>query len=129
MRIGLLVVAATTGEFESGFDLATGRGQTREHILLSRGLGVSQLIVAVNKLDAADPPWNEGRFKEIEAQIIPFLISCGFNSKRIRFVPLSGLTGENVMSRGEDAALSRWYEGLTLYDAINGFFPAQRSIG
>lgn len=44
----LLVVDAATGEFEAGFDRG---GQTREHILLVRSLGVSQLIVAVNKLD------------------------------------------------------------------------------
>lgn len=44
----LLVVDSTTGEFESGFQRG---GQTREHLLLVRSLGVSQVIVAVNKLD------------------------------------------------------------------------------
>lgn len=44
----LLVVDATTGEFESGFQKG---GQTREHLLLVRSLGVAQVIVAVNKLD------------------------------------------------------------------------------
>jgi len=44
----LLVVDATTGEFEAGFDKG---GQTREHLLLVRSLGVQQLVVAVNKLD------------------------------------------------------------------------------
>jgi elongation factor 1 alpha-like protein len=44
----LLVVDASTGEFEAGFER---NGQTREHILLVRSLGVSQVIVAVNKLD------------------------------------------------------------------------------
>jgi translation elongation factor EF-1alpha len=44
----LLVVDATTGEFEAGFDRG---GQTREHLVLVRSLGVSQVIVAVNKLD------------------------------------------------------------------------------
>lgn len=44
----LLVVDANTGEFEAGFDRG---GQTREHLLLVRSLGVSQVIVAVNKLD------------------------------------------------------------------------------
>lgn len=44
----LLVVDAATGEFEAGFDRG---GQTREHLLLVRSLGVSQVVVAVNKLD------------------------------------------------------------------------------
>lgn len=44
----LLVVDATTGEFEAGFERG---GQTREHLLLVRSLGVSQVVVAVNKLD------------------------------------------------------------------------------
>ena len=44
----LLVVDATVGEFEAGFNRG---GQTREHLLLVRSLGVSQVIVAVNKLD------------------------------------------------------------------------------
>ena len=44
----LLVVDATTGEFEAGFERG---GQTREHLILVRSLGVSQVVVAVNKLD------------------------------------------------------------------------------
>jgi elongation factor 1 alpha-like protein len=44
----LLVVDAAVGEFEAGFDRG---GQTREHLLLVRSLGVSQVVVAVNKLD------------------------------------------------------------------------------
>ena len=46
--MAILVVAASTGEFEAGFDAG---GQTREHALLARSLGVTQIIVAVNKLD------------------------------------------------------------------------------
>lgn len=44
----LLVVDASTGEFEAGFEKG---GQSREHLLLVRSLGVSQVIVAINKLD------------------------------------------------------------------------------
>lgn len=44
----MLVVDASTGEFESGFGLG---GQTREHALLVRSLGVQQLVVVINKLD------------------------------------------------------------------------------
>ena len=44
----LLVVDSATGEFEAGFERG---GQTREHIVLVRSLGVGQVVVAVNKLD------------------------------------------------------------------------------
>lgn len=44
----LLVVDASNGEFEAGFQRG---GQTREHLVLARSLGVAQVIVAVNKLD------------------------------------------------------------------------------
>lgn len=46
--MALLVVDAAVGEFEAGFDSG---GQTREHAILVRSLGVRQLTVAVNKMD------------------------------------------------------------------------------
>jgi len=129
--VGLLVVAATTGEFESGFDQ---RGQTREHILLSRGLGVSQLLVAVNKLDAAETPWDEHRFNHIKQTLEPFLVNCGYKAERIRFVPVSGLTGENVLYQKE-AALRAWYNDInfikgapTLMEALDLFQSPKRSL-
>jgi sulfate adenylyltransferase subunit 1 (EFTu-like GTPase family) len=44
----LLVVDSSTGEFEAGFDRG---GQTREHVVLVRSLGVTQIVAAINKLD------------------------------------------------------------------------------
>jgi len=43
-----LVVDSSIGEFEAGFQAG---GQTREHALLIRSLGVGQLVIAINKLD------------------------------------------------------------------------------
>jgi elongation factor 1 alpha-like protein len=107
-------------------------GQTREHVILARGLGVSQLIVAVNKLDAAEPPWSQARFDEIRSRLLPFLKTSGFAPKRIRFVPISGLNGinikENTMNKADDS-LFKWYKGPTLIDAIDNFVPAKRNIG
>ena len=41
---GILVVSAKRGEFEAGFDRD---GQTREHILLAKSLGIYKLVIAV----------------------------------------------------------------------------------
>ena len=58
------MVGSSTGEFESGFEAG---GQTREHALLVRSLGVTQLIVAVNKLDNVSDSY---------FLFVLFLISC-----------------------------------------------------
>lgn len=156
---GILVVAATTGEFEAGFAKGGGGGggnytatsgdedggggtaaccgQTREHVLLSRGLGVTQFIVAVNKLDAADPAWSEQRFEEIKSSMTSFLKEVGYREKNITVVPVSGLTGVNVhlkegkISQDEDdgwMALRKWYKGPTLVEAMDSFNPAKREF-
>ena len=52
----VLIVAASTGEFESGI---SKNGQTREHALLAYTLGVKQMIVAVNKMDNTEPAYSQ----------------------------------------------------------------------
>ena len=71
--MAILVVDATRGEFEMGFDSG---GQMREHALLVRSLGVTQLAVAINKLDTVG--WSEGRFAEIVGKLGQFLKQAGF---------------------------------------------------
>lgn len=46
--IGILVISTRRGEFEAGFQRG---GQTREHTILAKTLGISKFIVAVNKMD------------------------------------------------------------------------------
>lgn len=58
----LLVVDASTGAFESGFNEG---GQTREHALLVRSFGVQQLVVAVNKLDAVTQHLSNESYKRV----------------------------------------------------------------
>ena len=77
--VGILVVAAGVGEFEAGWEEG---GQTREHILLARGLGVNQLIVAVNKMDYSGEMWDEERFLSIRSTLLPFIVKAGFKEKR-----------------------------------------------
>lgn len=46
--IGVLIISARKGEFETGFEKG---GQTSEHAILAKTLGVDKLIIAVNKMD------------------------------------------------------------------------------
>jgi signal recognition particle receptor subunit beta len=48
----VLIIDSTPGGFEAGI---SKDGQTREHALLAYTLGVKQMIVALNKMDATEP--------------------------------------------------------------------------
>ncbi len=62
--IAVLIISAKSGEFEAGF---VREGQTREHALLAKSLGVTSIIVAVTKMSTVD--WNESRFNEIKEKV------------------------------------------------------------
>lgn len=106
----VLVIDSSTGKFESGL-----KGQTKEHALLVRSMGVQKIVVAVNKMDSVQ--WSEGRFEEIEQQVSSFLIAAGFQAKNIAFVPCSGIQGDNITKRSEDPNAS-WYTGRSLIDEL-----------
>jgi len=104
--VGVLVISARKGEFETGFDRG---GQTREHAMLAKTLGVSYLIVVVNKMDEPTVEWKKERFDECVNKIRPFLKSCGFTIKReVKFIPISGLSGANVKDEVDPAVCSWW---------------------
>ena len=106
----LLVIDADTGNFESGL-----KGQTKEHVLLVRSMGVQRVVVAINKLDAID--WSEERFTEIQQQTSAFLTATGFAPKNISFVPCSGLTGDNIVRKSSNPAAA-WYDGPPLLSIL-----------
>lgn len=116
----VLVIDASTGNFESGL-----KGQTREHALLVRSLGVTRVVVAVNKLDTAR--WSQDRFTEISTQVSAFLTAAGFLQKNVEFVPCSGLTGENIV-RSSQNTLSSWYTGPTLITVLESSEPITRAL-
>ncbi|CAG9782780.1 unnamed protein product [Diatraea saccharalis] len=121
--VALLVVDATRGEFESGFELG---GQTREHALLARSLGVNQLAVAINKLDTTN--WSQERFNEISKKLKAFLKQAGFKDSDVMYVPCSGLTGENLVKSPSEPELVKWYQGPCLLDVIDKFNVPERPV-
>ena len=92
--------------------------QSRRHACVTALLGVSQIVVAVNKMDLVG--YDEGAFRTIEAEFRKFFIEVGETlqgvaAPEVFFVPVSALTGENVV-RG--AEFMPWYDGPTLLEIL-----------
>ncbi|XP_053300691.1 HBS1-like protein isoform X1 [Pleuronectes platessa] len=121
--VAVLVVDASRGEFEAGFESG---GQTREHALLVRSLGVTQLAVAVNKMDQVN--WQQERFQDIISKLGHFLKQAGFKESDVFYVPTSGLSGENLATRSSVFQLTSWYSGFSLMEQIDAFKAPQRSV-
>ncbi|KAK4375522.1 hypothetical protein RND71_006199 [Anisodus tanguticus] len=114
--IGVLVISARKGEFETGYERG---GQTREHVQLAKTLGVTKLLVVVNKMDDPTVNWSKERYDEIESKMIPFLRSSGYNVKKdVKFLPISGLLGSNLKTRMEKSVCP-WWSGPCLFEVLD----------
>mmetsp|Transcript_14076 Transcript_14076/g.28802 ORF Transcript_14076/g.28802 Transcript_14076/m.28802 type:complete len:568 (-) Transcript_14076:811-2514(-) len=118
----LLVIDSSPGEFEAGF---SELGQTREHTILLKGLGIQRLLVVVNKLDMVD--FDEARFFEVRSLLSDFLRQAGFKED-VAFVPCSGSTGLNVSCEPpENHPLATWYRDSSLLGALESLAGASDS--
>ena len=81
--------------------------QTRRHSFIASLLGIKHIIVAVNKMDLVD--FSESVFNEIKADYLKF--SEKLDPASFHFIPLSALTGDNVVNPSE---LTPWYDGGAL---------------
>jgi bifunctional enzyme CysN/CysC len=87
--------------------------QTRRHAFLCRLLGVSRLVLVVNKMDAVG--WDRASFERIAADFRA--VTEGFVA-----IPVSALAGDNVAAR---SAAMPWYEGPTLLEHLEAVETAQ----
>merc|ERR1711939_176638 len=118
------------------------QGQTRQHARLINLLGVKQLVVCVNKMDAPETAeYKEARFNEIADEMKSTLIKVGwpkpFVMNRTPILPISGWHGDNLLSQSTNMS---WWKGqkvkiskekamvvTTLKEALNDFVqPAKR---
>ncbi|MFC6862297.1 translation elongation factor EF-1 subunit alpha [Halomicroarcula sp. GCM10025817] len=100
----VLVVAADDGV----------QPQTREHVFLSRTLGIEELVVAVNKMDMVD--YDEDRFREVVEEVKELLNQVRFETEDASFLPISAFEGDNVAEPSENTP---WYDGKTLLETLN----------
>ncbi|KAJ3065749.1 translation termination factor GTPase eRF3, partial [Quaeritorhiza haematococci] len=114
--VGVLVISARKGEFETGFERG---GQTREHAMLAKTAGVRRLIVVVNKMDDPTVGWAKERYDECVTKILPFLKQVGYNPKTdLDIMPVSGFTGANLKDR-IDSKVCPWYSGPSLLELLD----------
>jgi len=118
-----LVISAKQGEFESGFE---GEGRTREHALLAKSLGVTKLVVIINKMDEDSVRWSKDRYDSIKKDLSVFLKQCGYNiEKHVSWVPISGLKSDNIVEK-MDKHTCPWYDGPTLIEVLDKLDQPER---
>jgi len=118
--VAILVISAGQGEFKAGIGK---EGQTREHALLAYTMGIKQVVVAINKMDAVQ--YNEERWTDIKKEVIDYLKKIGFQEKNINVVAYSGFQGDNLIERSDKMP---WYKGDTLLEALDKVDPPVRPV-
>ena len=129
--VALLVISARRGEFDAGFNRG---GQTREHALLAYTLGITRIVIVINKMDTCK--WKEERYNDIEKKVRSFLTDVGFKNKYIDCVPVSGQSGVNISPKTKlTGDICPWYIkkygniNKTLLDTLDGLKKLKRSGG
>jgi elongation factor 1-alpha len=117
----VLVLSAKEGETDTA--IAPG-GQAREHAFLLKTLGVAQIIVAVNKMDAAD--YKEDAYKAVVEKGKELVKQCGYKPDNVPFIPVSGWKGDNLVKKSENLG---WYSGKTLLEAFDDFTVPEKPTG
>merc|ERR1712100_612276 len=120
--VAILMIASPSGEFESGW---SKEGQTREHALLSFTMGVKQMIVCCNKMDAKGADYKQDRYEEIKSEVSLYLKQVGYKIDTVPFIPISGWVGDNML---EPSTNMPWYKGPFLLQALDAIKPPKRPI-
>ena len=116
----ILVLSAKEGETDTA--IAAG-GQAREHAFLLKTLGVGQLIVAINKMDAVE--YKEDAFKAAKEKGEKLVKSVGYKLENVAIIPVSGWKGDNLVKKSENMS---WYTGKTLLEAFDDFTVPEKPV-
>jgi len=89
--------------------------QTKEHAFLAKVLGINQLIVAVNKMDAVG--YDRVKYDDLKAHLTTLLKNVGFKVENVPFIPISAYEGVNIAKKSPDK--TPWYVGPCLVEAFD----------
>ena len=77
-------------------------------------------------MDESTVKWNKDRFTEIQTNLSPYLEQCGYTSEDCYWLPMSGLSGDNIKNK-VDPKTCGWYQGHTLIDILDNIKLAKKS--
>jgi elongation factor 1-alpha len=97
--------------------------QTKEHIFLLKTLGVDQVIVAINKMDAVK--YDEAAYKKTVDELSKILKNIGYKVDEMQFIPVSGWEGDNVAKKSDKMA---WYKGPTILEVLDTLKAPEQPI-
>ena len=100
-NVAIILVDARNGVVE----------QTKRHSYIASLLGISHVIVCINKMDLVD--YNEDIYNDIVEQYEE--ISSKMMIKDVRYIPISALEGDNVVNRSENMP---WYQNAPLLHTL-----------
>ncbi|WP_343702621.1 GTP-binding protein [Chitinophaga sp.] len=139
------IIADTPGHFEYTRNMVTGAStaqvslilidarkgiveQTYRHFFIACMLRIPHLVVCINKMDLVE--YDEARFNQIVEDFQQLLKGSFYEDKTVKFVPISSLYGENVVTKTEkigwykDGPLLEYLEQIT-FDENDRVHPAR----
>jgi len=90
------------------------QAQTKEHIYLAKTLGVAQVVISINKMDAVN--YDQKKYEAAKQAVEALLKTVGYKVEEIPFIPASGYIGDNIAKK---SANTPWYKGPTMVEALN----------
>ncbi|MCF8322613.1 MAG: GTP-binding protein [Flavobacterium sp.] len=107
-QVSIILIDARKGVIE----------QTYRHFFINNLLRVKEVIVAINKMDLVD--YSEEVFNKIKADFQALNAKSTFKEQNVSYIPLSALTGDNVV---EPLGGMPWYTGQTILQHLEALEP------
>jgi sulfate adenylyltransferase subunit 1 len=107
-QVSIILIDARKGVIE----------QTYRHFFINNLLRVKEVIVAVNKMDLVD--YSEEVYNKIKADFEALNAKSTFKEQVVSYIPLSALTGDNVV---ETLGKMPWYSGQTILQHLEALEP------
>jgi len=115
--IGCVMISVIKGEFEAGF----GNGQTKEDIILLRAIGITKVIIIINKMDTVD--FAQAPYDDTVAKLDKFVKKLRFAN--ICYIPVSGFKGIGLVNMDD---MPSWYKGKELIALLDDYAQIKDAI-